>query len=124
MTRRTLRIGLIGAGANTRTRHVPGLRALPDVAIHQRADYDRTTMLWLNTTAPPFDDKAVRVAAALALDRARLAADADAAAEPAVGPLPPGSWAYAAETPFPTVTSDTNDASDHAAVWAELSVNT
>jgi predicted dehydrogenase len=28
-----LRIGLIGAGANTRTRHVPGLRALPDVEI-------------------------------------------------------------------------------------------
>jgi predicted dehydrogenase len=33
MTRRTLRIGLIGAGANTRTRHIPGLRALPDVEI-------------------------------------------------------------------------------------------
>jgi len=33
MTHRTLRIGLIGAGANTRTRHIPGLRALPDVEI-------------------------------------------------------------------------------------------
>lgn len=33
MSRRTLRIGLIGAGANTRTRHIPGLRALPDVEI-------------------------------------------------------------------------------------------
>jgi predicted dehydrogenase len=33
MTRRTLRIGLIGAGANTRSRHIPGLRALPDVEI-------------------------------------------------------------------------------------------
>jgi predicted dehydrogenase len=30
---RTLRIGLIGAGANTRTRHIPGLRAIPDVEI-------------------------------------------------------------------------------------------
>jgi predicted dehydrogenase len=29
----TLRIGLIGAGANTRLRHIPGLRALPDVEI-------------------------------------------------------------------------------------------
>ncbi len=28
-----LRIGLIGAGANTRLRHIPGLRALPDVEI-------------------------------------------------------------------------------------------
>ncbi len=33
MTRRSLRIGLIGAGANTRTRHIPGLRALPDVEL-------------------------------------------------------------------------------------------
>src|SRR5437868_4754049 len=31
MTR--LRIGLIGAGSNTRARHIPGLRALPDVDI-------------------------------------------------------------------------------------------
>src|SRR5438105_4334731 len=28
-----LRIGLIGAGANTRARHIPGLRALADVAV-------------------------------------------------------------------------------------------
>jgi predicted dehydrogenase len=28
-----LRIGLIGAGANTRARHIPGLRALPDVEV-------------------------------------------------------------------------------------------
>jgi predicted dehydrogenase len=28
-----LRIGLIGAGANTRLRHIPGLRALPDVSL-------------------------------------------------------------------------------------------
>jgi predicted dehydrogenase len=28
-----LRIGLIGAGANTRSRHIPGLRALPDVEL-------------------------------------------------------------------------------------------
>jgi predicted dehydrogenase len=29
----TLRVGLIGAGANTRLRHIPGLRALPGVEI-------------------------------------------------------------------------------------------
>jgi len=33
MAKNVLRIGLIGAGANTRLRHVPGLRALPDVEI-------------------------------------------------------------------------------------------
>src|SRR5271155_475160 len=29
----TLRVGLIGAGANTRSRHIPGLLAQPDVEI-------------------------------------------------------------------------------------------
>jgi predicted dehydrogenase len=33
MAHRTLRIGLIGAGANTRSKHIPGLRSLPDVEI-------------------------------------------------------------------------------------------
>jgi predicted dehydrogenase len=33
MAHHPLRIGLIGAGANTRSRHIPGLRALPDVEI-------------------------------------------------------------------------------------------
>jgi predicted dehydrogenase len=33
MKHQTLRIGLIGAGANTRLRHIPGLRAVPDVEL-------------------------------------------------------------------------------------------
>jgi predicted dehydrogenase len=33
MAHRTLRVGLIGAGANTRLRHIPGLQALPAVEI-------------------------------------------------------------------------------------------
>ncbi|HEY7315225.1 MAG TPA: Gfo/Idh/MocA family oxidoreductase [Gemmataceae bacterium] len=33
MAHRTLRVGLIGAGANTRLRHIPGLQALPNVDI-------------------------------------------------------------------------------------------
>ena len=33
MTAPSLRVGLIGAGANTRSRHIPGLRALPGVDI-------------------------------------------------------------------------------------------
>ena len=32
-----LKIGLIGAGANTRSRHVPGLRAIPDVETGPRS---------------------------------------------------------------------------------------
>jgi predicted dehydrogenase len=33
MAQQPLRVGLIGAGANMRLRHIPGLRALPDVEI-------------------------------------------------------------------------------------------
>ena len=33
MTTAPLRVGLIGAGANTRSRHIPGLRAVAGVAI-------------------------------------------------------------------------------------------
>src|SRR5947209_19590481 len=33
MATKTLRIGLIGAGSNTRLRHIPGLRAIPAVEI-------------------------------------------------------------------------------------------
>jgi predicted dehydrogenase len=33
MSRQLLRVGLIGAGGNMRARHIPGLRALPDVEI-------------------------------------------------------------------------------------------
>jgi predicted dehydrogenase len=33
MPHRPLRVGLIGAGANTRLRHIPGLRAMPDVTL-------------------------------------------------------------------------------------------
>ncbi len=33
MAQHPLRVGLVGAGANTRSRHIPGLRALPDVQI-------------------------------------------------------------------------------------------
>jgi predicted dehydrogenase len=33
MAHQPLRVGLIGAGANTRLRHIPGLRAVPDVEL-------------------------------------------------------------------------------------------
>jgi ABC-type transport system substrate-binding protein len=88
------------------------LRLTPGLAVHEQPDYARPVLLWLNTGAPPFDARAVRVAAALAIDRARVVASLDAAlgsagppsaplGVPAWGPLPPTSWAYAADTPFP-----------------------
>ncbi len=84
------------------------LRLAPGLAVHEQPDYARPVLLWLNTGAPPFDERAVRVAAALAIDRARVVASLGTAGPPSAplgvpawGPLPPTSWAYAADTPFP-----------------------
>ncbi len=38
MANETLRVGLIGAGGNTRSRHIPGLKAQPDVSIDMVAN--------------------------------------------------------------------------------------
>jgi len=81
------------------------LRGNPELAVYQRPDYARGVMLWLNTTAAPFDDKAVRAAVAAAINRDGLAAALDGAAEPARGPLPPTSWAYA-DLPYPAYARD------------------
>ncbi len=68
-----LRIGLIGAGANTRLRHIPGLRALPDVelvavcnrrpesttAIAQEFGIGRTYQYWVELVVDPDIDAVV-----------------------------------------------------------------
>ncbi|MCI0685594.1 MAG: Gfo/Idh/MocA family oxidoreductase [Gemmataceae bacterium] len=68
-----LRIGLIGAGANTRLRHIPGLRALPDVeliavcnrrpestaAVAKEFDIPRTHAGWEDVVADPAVDAVV-----------------------------------------------------------------
>ncbi len=73
----------------------------PELVVYQRPDYARGVTLWLNTTAAPFDDKDVRAAVAAAINRDGVIAALGQAGEPARGPLPPTSWAFAAETPFP-----------------------
>jgi predicted dehydrogenase len=69
----TLRIGLIGAGSNTRARHIPGLRALPDVEIvavcnrrlestraaAQELGIPRTFQRWQDLVADPEIDAVV-----------------------------------------------------------------
>jgi ABC-type transport system substrate-binding protein len=84
------------------------LHASPDLAVYQRPDYARGALLWLNTTAAPFDDRTVRAAVAHAVNRDVLVAPGAASGRPtsavgeaARGPLPPTSWAYAAEVAFP-----------------------
>ncbi len=104
-------------GALLRATDLAPLRDNPALALHQRPDYGRSTVLWLNTTAAPFDDRVVRQAVALAVDRARLAGEADPGAEVALGPLPPSSWAYAAETAFPTYAPDRARALLNDAGW-------
>jgi len=104
-------------GALLRATDLGALRDNPELAVHQRPDYGRSTVLWLNTTAPPFDDKTVRQAVAQAIDRARLAAEIDRGAEAALGPLPPSSWAYAGDTAFPTYAPDRARALLDSAGW-------
>jgi predicted dehydrogenase len=41
MTSQSLRIGIVGAGANTRSRHIPGLKAIPGVEIVSVANRSR-----------------------------------------------------------------------------------
>src|SRR3712207_128089 len=73
MARRALSIGLIGAGGNTRARHIPGLRAIPGVEIvvvcNRRPDstaavareygIPRTASRWQDVVADPDVDAIV-----------------------------------------------------------------
>src|SRR5437588_8060490 len=73
MAERRLRIGLIGAGGNMRLRHIPGLRALPDVeiaavcnrrpestgAVAQEFGIPRTFEHWQDLVADPDVDAVV-----------------------------------------------------------------
>src|SRR6266571_166743 len=73
MAEKTIRVGLIGAGANTRARHIPGLRALPDVEIvavcnrrrestqaaAREFDIPRTFDTWQDLVADPNIDAVV-----------------------------------------------------------------
>jgi predicted dehydrogenase len=73
MPNRPIRVGLIGAGANTRSRHIPGLRALADVslvavcnrrpestaAVAREHDIPRTYAHWEELIADPDVDAVV-----------------------------------------------------------------
>ncbi len=72
-TNRPIRIGIVGAGANTRARHIPGLRAQPDVtltgvcnrtresgaAVAREFDIPRVHERWADLVADPAVDAVV-----------------------------------------------------------------
>jgi peptide/nickel transport system substrate-binding protein len=109
--------GAVDGVALRGTRLPLALETNPELAVHAVPDYARNTTLWLNTAAAPFDDRAVRAAAALAIDRERLVRELPGAAQPARGPLPPTAWAYAAETSWPAFAPDRARALLESAGW-------
>lgn len=71
------------------------LGGLDRVAVRRATEYNKHGLLVLNAQRGVFRDRAVRQAAAQAIDRAALIAAAlDGEGEPAVGPLSPLSWAF------------------------------
>jgi peptide/nickel transport system substrate-binding protein len=70
----------------------------PKLTVLQTPEYAQLSQVILNTQSTLFSDDIVRRAFDLALDRSKMI-EAAAAGEgvPAVGPIPPDSWAYAAE---------------------------
>jgi peptide/nickel transport system substrate-binding protein len=71
------------------------LRARPGIQVHS-APLNGYTALLLNLRRPLFQQREVRQALAMAIDRDALAREAlDDAGEPAVSPIVPSSWAYA-----------------------------
>lgn len=74
-----LRIGLIGAGANTRSRHVPGFRAIPGVEVVSVANRSR--------------ESSERAAAELGIPKVAPSAE-ELIADPDVDAVSIGTWPY------------------------------
>lgn len=86
-------------GAATGSRFVPAeqvewLEQQGGVSILSAPNYGRSVVLFLNTRQAPFDDKHVRQAVALAIDRERLLQEVPGGGEPAYGPISPRSWGH------------------------------
>lgn len=78
--------------------HVLGLASDPRLTLLQQPEDAQLNALMLNTQSPLFSDATVRRALDLAIDRTKvIQAGAKGEGAPALGPIPPDSWAYAAQ---------------------------
>lgn len=99
-----LRVGLIGAGGNTRLRHIPGLRAIPDVEL--RAVCNRRA------------ESTARIAAEFAIPRT-YARWQDLVADPAIDAIVIGTWPYL----HAPITLAALDAGKHVLTEARMAMN-
>ncbi|MFO0930280.1 MAG: Gfo/Idh/MocA family oxidoreductase [Gemmataceae bacterium] len=99
-----IRVGLIGAGANTRDRHIPGLRALPDVEI-----------VVVCNRRP---ESSARVAQEYALPRTAASWE-QVVADPDVDAVVIGTWPYL----HAPITIGALDAGKHVLTEARMAMN-
>jgi peptide/nickel transport system substrate-binding protein len=85
--------------AGLRPDEVRQVEANPRLAVYAFPERSKVAQLLMNLETPLLQDRAVRHAIAEAIDRQRLIDDAlDGQAEPAFGPIPVQSWAFAQPT--------------------------
>lgn len=98
--------------------HVLDLADDPRLALLQQPVNAQLNVLILNTQSPLFADKRVRKALDLAIDRIEIIhAAAGGAGAPAVGPISPASWAFAAQSDAYTYDPDRAAGLLDAAGW-------
>ena len=71
------------------------LKGSERLTVYSAPDYQRYSVLFLNSSSPIFQDAKVRQAVAYAINRERIVRTVmDGEAVPGKGPIPPGSWAF------------------------------
>jgi peptide/nickel transport system substrate-binding protein len=98
-----LQSGAVDGVAGVPGQRLPALQNQPGLTV-QRLALNGYTLLLLNLRRPLFQQREVRQALALAIDRAALVREALAGAgEPATSPIVASSWAYAAQPATGTI---------------------
>ena len=94
-----LKVGQVQGLGNIPSDHLPEVSGNSRVTLLKQPDDAQINTLMLNTQSPLFSDASIRRALNLAIDRTQvLQVGAGGLGTPAAGPIPPDSWAYAAQT--------------------------